>query len=1184
MRRMNAKWKRALAILLTATMLLQNNIVINAGEASTESGIMTVSNPDESEQARLQSEQESNAQSESNRIAEEQRLQSEAESNRIAAEQSEATRLQSEQESNAQSESNRIAEEQKLQSEAESNAQSEIESENAKKQSEAESENARKRSEAESENVRKQSEAESENVRKQSEAESENARKQSESESQAAEQAKAESEAESSRQSEAESQAAADAQNHETEQLTPNETQPDTENETAAETEKATEKVTYRVQFGAMADEHGLIRVKDENGVEQDITIENYYKEVETDSTFVFKVLPDEGYKVDHVKVEDLEVPKTENEAKNEYKVEHIIKNIEINVSYQEISDETELESETTEQEFTVDFQESVLEVGTEAYLNGTEGTDHSWLALEGGPVEVLDDSTGALGHIRAVAEGTAFVSHSYKLEDNTSHEETFTVKVTAAESKEQTFTCAGDGGVTVTASVKAGSGIPEDAVLHADKLVGSAYDEAVASVRAQLNLSDDQVLYYVPYDVYFLGADGTRYEPNGSVEVSMKFASDPFADVYADGSGIQTIGAAPADSQTGEAPEISEQFIAHIQDDGVVEKIAPDSASDSEFTFDVSSFSPVGPAMIGNLSGPGIAPIDFEGNNSSLKVTKYVTGNGRETGKKWNFTIRLYYTYYLGGYHEQNLTNFSGTYGKMTFDGGVANIQLCDGESIEATNLPNQYTIEIPIWGGIEIPVGSYNIQYEVTEKEANNDGYITSSTGEKGTLSAGETKEVTFKNQKIENNNPMSSGNLTVKKTVTGTPVEPEKSWHFFVSLTDADQNPALSIDGTYGTDEEGMTFEDGKADFWLKNGESKTAEGLPSGINYTVTEEKANEEGYRTTVKGNNDTDTVTVEFINQKIEPITLPLSAEKILTGRDLKAGEFEFELVEIDADGRDKIDGKRVTRKNAVNGSIDFGDITYTEEGTYHYRVSEMTESLLGITYDTTVYRVVVNVTEENGRLVASPEYYKNYNEAVTSGDLTFTNTYDTKATTGLEVTKKLVGRALKAKEFTFTLEGQGVDSDKAEVTNEADGKVTFADDVITITLADMAGAEETAESTGIYKKEFRYTLTESGKQDGVTNDENPERALTLQATYDKSTGELELEWRNEANDLEFVNTYNTEKWIGFEATKEMHGRDLTAEDIADGGRRDGSGYSRESGSYNRQRERRDHGLQGERD
>ena len=47
--------------------------------------------------------------------------------------------------------------------------------------------------------------------------------------------------------------------------------------------------------------------------------------------------------------------------------------------------------------------------------------------------------------------------------------------------------------------------------------------------------------------------------------------------------------------------------------------------------------------------------------------------------------------------------------------------------------------------------------------------------------------------------------------------------------------------------------MTFQDGVAAFTLKDGESKTAKGLPSGVGYTVAEARV--DGYGTRVEGHN-----------------------------------------------------------------------------------------------------------------------------------------------------------------------------------------------------------------------------------------------------------------------------------------------------------------------------------------
>ena len=82
---------------------------------------------------------------------------------------------------------------------------------------------------------------------------------------------------------------------------------------------------------------------------------------------------------------------------------------------------------------------------------------------------------------------------------------------------------------------------------------------------------------------------------------------------------------------------------------------------------------------------------------------------------------------------------------------------------------------------------------------------------------------------------------GNLAIQKTVAGNAGDTGREWNFTVTLGDK------GISGTYG----GMSFTDGVATFTLKHNQAMTATGLPAGISYTVTEDKA--DGYVTTPDG-------------------------------------------------------------------------------------------------------------------------------------------------------------------------------------------------------------------------------------------------------------------------------------------------------------------------------------------
>ena len=125
---------------------------------------------------------------------------------------------------------------------------------------------------------------------------------------------------------------------------------------------------------------------------------------------------------------------------------------------------------------------------------------------------------------------------------------------------------------------------------------------------------------------------------------------------------------------------------------------------------------------------------------------------------------------------------------------------------------------------------------------------------------------------------------------------------------------------------------------------------------------------------------------VQFNNlYTTDSVTASISADKVLSGRDMQTGEFSFLLK--DEDGN--IIGKAT---NAADGSIQFNGIEYTQPGTYFYTLSEQFGNAEGMSYDATVYTVVVIVTDDGeGHLVATikylggskPVFYNTYTEPV---------------------------------------------------------------------------------------------------------------------------------------------------------------------------------------------------------
>lgn len=112
-------------------------------------------------------------------------------------------------------------------------------------------------------------------------------------------------------------------------------------------------------------------------------------------------------------------------------------------------------------------------------------------------------------------------------------------------------------------------------------------------------------------------------------------------------------------------------------------------------------------------------------------------------------------------------------------------------------------------------------------------------------------------------------AAGGLTVAKSVTGSDGETDRDFHFTVTLGDT------NISGTYG----GMTFTNGIADFTLRDGESIAATGLFADIDYTVTEQEANTDGYTTTATNAEGTipanETAMAEFTNNREAAVPSP---------------------------------------------------------------------------------------------------------------------------------------------------------------------------------------------------------------------------------------------------------------------------------------------------------------------
>lgn len=235
----------------------------------------------------------------------------------------------------------------------------------------------------------------------------------------------------------------------------------------------------------------------------------------------------------------------------------------------------------------------------------------------------------------------------------------------------------------------------------------------------------------------------------------------------------------------------------------------------------------------------------------------------------------------------------------------------------------------------------------------------------------------------------------------------------------------------------------------------------------------------------------TNTYTVEPANSSV---TDQVTVTKALTGRDMAAGEFAFELLErgdVVAAGT-----------NAADGSVALSPVEYTYPGTHRYTLREVGGGTVanGVTYDGATYTVVTTVKDNGDGTLSVTHALEGAREA------TFANAYQATSTTvTIGASKTLVGKNLQDGQFTFVL--TGADGTELKAKNAADGKIAFP--------------ALTFDKPGTYE----FALTElDDAQANVTYDK---RAYKVTVTVvDDGLGHLNATVAGDADVLAFTNTY----------------------------------------------------------
>ena len=510
-------------------------------------------------------------------------------------------------------------------------------------------------------------------------------------------------------------------------------------------------------------------------------------------------------------------------------------------------------------------------------------------------------------------------------------------------------------------------------------------------------------------------------------------------------------------------------------------------NAADGTVTFPVISYDAAGPHTYTITEKAGSEKgVTYD--TAKHEVTVNVTDNGQGE---------------LVADVKDNNPTFTNTYKAATTTATITATKVLNGKALEADKYEFELkegdevvaTAKNAADGTVTFPAISYDAAgphtYTITEKAGSEAGVTYDTATHEVTVAvvdngAGElVATVTDNNPTFTNTYKAATttATITATKVLNGKALEADK---YEFELKEGDEVVATAKNAADGT----VTFPAISYDAAGPHTYTITEKaGSEAGVTYdTATHEVTvnvtdNGQGKLVaTATNNNPTFTNTY-----KAATTTATITATKVLNGKALEAGKYEFELKE-----GDKV---VATAKNAADGTVTFKEIEFNEAGDHTYTITEKAGSEAGVTYDTAKHEVKVNVKDDGaGQLVAT----------VTGNNPTFTNTYKAASTTvNITAKKVLEGKALEAGKYEFELK----EGDKVIGTakNAADGTVAFE------------GIE--------YKEagEHTYTISEkAGNEAGVTYDKSTHN-VTVKVT-DNGQGQLVATVTD--NNPTFTNTY----------------------------------------------------------
>ena len=555
------------------------------------------------------------------------------------------------------------------------------------------------------------------------------------------------------------------------------------------------------------------------------------------------------------------------------------------------------------------------------------------------------------------------------------------------------------------------------------------------------------------------------------------------------------------------------------------------------------------------------------------IVVTANVTSSGNITTTEYNKVT----TYYKGDTvnactEENKVTGTTGiTFNNETIEqkgnlkivkaaGAGTNLvgktfyfKISDENGNVVKNSNNSDVWSITFSANVENAINIENLEpgkYRVSETDANGNGVTTGEAfpyvvtgGGLVTVEGNKTANVVVTNTKYE---AAGSLVLTAEKKLEGKQLEEGKYSFVLKDCKGTElQTKQNGADGSVSFDAIEYTLADAGKDFTYTVAE---VAGNEAGVTYdssvyTVKVHVADkgtgtlEVTKKITRTAGEKTEEAEKIVFNNKYEANgSITLTATKNLNGREFRKGDKWTFTVTCD-DANAPMPEHPVVTTTATSGfttTLDFGKINYTiaDAGkSYVYIITE-TGNVANVTNDPVAARTVTVSVRDKG------DGTLNVTQEVTGAGLTFTNKYADGETT-LGVTKVLSGREFKSgDEWTFKLtadKGTPMPAQtvvKTDATSGNSQSLSFG--TIKYTLADVGNT-------------YTYTIHETGSAEGVTNDPNATRIVTVTVNEGKD-GKLDIVREEPKGEIVFTNTYDAKGSLTLEASKTLKNKALEAD------------------------------------